>query len=224
MCSVCSTLTQRNHSCGHQLLLRKGNATFCLFYPHKADEYHSVITQYEQRPRDHECKECQIRREAASKGLRGAERHDYIKKTYARTWEAKSKVEAKNAIAQAEKSRESTTPEMIDGLNKKAREQVKYYLRRNGRNKLNAMTRRDLLKTVLGSAEANDAIDRKALVRVFGSYCVWDQKDKTWKGMPSEERNALIATARRVNLSRTLEEGLAMTKPEDLEDPQESTE
>ncbi|KAI1760640.1 hypothetical protein GGR53DRAFT_470119 [Hypoxylon sp. FL1150] len=216
MCNVCYTLVQQNFSCGHQHLLRKEKAAYCLFYPHTADEYHSLFTQYQSKPRDHECKECMIRKEAGTKGLRGAERHEFVKNTYARTWESRSRVEAKNAIAQAKKSRDATdiSEEGVAAINVRARDQVKFYLGRCGRGQMTPAKRRHLLKIIL---EAPPAVDRKALIRVFGSYCVFDQKDNAWKGMPSEERSILVAIARRAGLSRTLEEGLAMQKPEDLE-------
>ncbi|KAI4866006.1 hypothetical protein F4820DRAFT_469180 [Hypoxylon rubiginosum] len=222
MCQSCSTLVQRNFSCGHQLLLRKGNATFCLFYPHTTEEYHAVYTKFESKPRGDECKECQIRTKAGNQGLglRGPERLDFIKKTYAKTWEAKSREEAKNSVTLAKKSQQVTDAEQIAKLNKKAQEQVKFYMGRRGRLQLDTFKRGNLLKIIL---EAPDAIDRKALLSVFGSYCVWDQKENVWKGMPSEERNHLMGIARRAGYGRTLEAGLAMKKPEDLQQVVEKT-
>ncbi|XXG96227.1 hypothetical protein Hte_002508 [Hypoxylon texense] len=214
MCQSCSTLVQRNFSCGHRLLLRKGNTTFCLFYPHTPEEYHAASVHYESRPRDEECKECQIRKEAGTKGLRGAEKLNYIKKMYAKTWEAKSREEAKNSATLAKKSQEVADPEEIAKLNEKAQGQVKFYLGRRGRHRLDIVKQGNLLRTILLAPEA---IDKKALILVFASYCVWDQKENVWKGMLSQDRNYLLAIARRAGFVRTLEAGLAMKKPQNLQ-------
>ncbi|KAI1772176.1 hypothetical protein F4818DRAFT_454071 [Hypoxylon cercidicola] len=214
MCSNCSKLVRRNFSCGHQLLLRIGKVTFCLYYPHTTKDYHAVVTQYDNATRDHECKECAIRKEASNKGLRGAERLDFIKNNYAKTWEAKAREEAKKSAALANTSQQATDPETIVKLNKKAESQVKFYLAHPSRYRLDTIGRAELLKTIL---RAPDAIDRKALVTLFGSYSVFDQKENVWKGMPVNERNYLLVIARHAGLSRTLEYGLSLKKPEDLQ-------
>ncbi|KAI2470190.1 hypothetical protein F4781DRAFT_185907 [Annulohypoxylon bovei var. microspora] len=206
---MCKTVRQSNYSCGHQVLTSMGKSKFCLFYPHNAEEFHVTTIAYMGRAQSNLCYECKVRKEAFAKGLRGAEKHEYIRTTYAKSHEARSKQSARDAISTAKKSRKcDLTAEKIAKLNETARAQVKYYVQ--GKQAQDTNGRAILLKTIL---QMPDIIDRKVLVELFGSYIVWDKKNGVWKGLPSADRAVLMSIARRAGMSKTLEDGFKAQKP-----------
>ncbi|KAI1211157.1 uncharacterized protein F4807DRAFT_27251 [Annulohypoxylon truncatum] len=211
---MCRTVRQTNHSCGHQVTTSMGKAKFCLFYPHKAEDFHAVTTVYASATNNHPCYECKVKMDAFANGLKGADKHQYVTKRYAESREASSKKLAKEHIAAANKSQKNSellTPEKIAQLNENAREQVKYYL--HGKRAQGKVERTILLKTII---QMPDVIDRKGLVKLFGSHVVWDWRDRenaVWKGLPSGDRAALMSIARRAGLSKTLEEGFKEQRP-----------
>ncbi|KAI0887716.1 uncharacterized protein GGS22DRAFT_197701 [Annulohypoxylon maeteangense] len=209
---MCQTIRQTNHSCGHQVLTSMGKSKFCLFFPHEAEEFHSVITVYVNGPQGYPCYECKVKMDAFGNGLKGAEKYQYVKNRYAKSREAQSKATAGQAIAAAKKSQQcKLSAEKVAQLNENARTQVAFYFRKN--RVANMTQRAILLRTII---QMPDVIDRKSLVKYFASYVVWDWTDKAapaWKGLPSANKAVLTTICRRAGLTKTFEEGLKEPRP-----------
>ncbi|KAI1451666.1 hypothetical protein F4805DRAFT_82202 [Annulohypoxylon moriforme] len=209
---MCRTVRQTNHSCGHRVLTSMGKSMFCLFYPHKAEDFHAVTTVYVDATYDYPCDECKVKMDAFAKGLKGAEKHQYVKNVYAKVQEAQSKINASRDIAAAEKSQRcELSAEKIAQLNENARAQVAYYV--DGNRAQAPYRRAILLKTIVQMPEV---IDRKSLVKLFGSHIMWTWKDgkpTARTGLYSNHRRVLISIARHAGLAKTLEEGLKESHP-----------
>ncbi|OTA52745.1 hypothetical protein K449DRAFT_440526 [Hypoxylon sp. EC38] len=199
MCPTCSVITQTNHSCGHQVRRYSCKAKFCLFFKHRVEDFHMVTFVYKGESQ-YVCEYCEIKSDANEMGLRGAEKWNFINSEYDKSSESWAIEKANRAIAAAEKSQKNVDAAKIAELNKKARTEVKWYLR----NRCSKSDKVLLLKTIL---QVPDCIDQKALVEYFGSYAVYDQKEKIWKGLPLTDRNTLLNIARRAGLMKTLENG-----------------
>ncbi|OTB14635.1 hypothetical protein K445DRAFT_302408 [Daldinia sp. EC12] len=204
MCKKCAVLAQVNHSCGHQLLLFKGAAKFCLFYPHTETDFHMAPIAYTSRPAEYPCKDCSLRAEATERGIHGQDRQDFLRKRYGNSREARSKQSAQHYLATAKKSQEGVDAAKIKELQECAKGQIKYYLGLKGGRELGWEDKGNLLKTIL---QVPDVFDRQALVMAFGSYAVWDQKDNKRKFIPHGQMTMLKAIARKANLLKCLETG-----------------
>ncbi|KAI0120776.1 hypothetical protein F4776DRAFT_226479 [Hypoxylon sp. NC0597] len=210
MCPVCSVITQTNHSCGHQVRRYLCKAKICLFFKHRVEDFHMATFVYRTDSRER-CEYCEIKHDASEMGLRGAEKWDFIKSEYERGSEVWAVEKAKIAIAAAEESQKDVDSTKIEELNNKARREIKWYLRNRCFSKNDKAL---LLKTIL---QVPECLDRKALVEYFGSYAVYDQREKVWKGMPLNERNTLLNIARRAGFMNALETAFKIQKPDDAE-------
>ncbi|KAI0835027.1 hypothetical protein F5Y06DRAFT_142759 [Hypoxylon sp. FL0890] len=210
MCPSCSVITQTNHACGHQVRRYLCKSKFCLFFKHNAEDFHMVTFVYK-KDSEFICEHCEFRARAQDLGLRGAERQEYIRSEYEKSNEAWGIEKARKAIAAAEKSQKSVDSAKIAELNKLARTQVKWYLKERCSSTNDKAL---LLRTIF---QVPEIIDRKALVECFGSYVVYDQKAKIWKGLPSKDRGILTSIARRAGMTKALEKGFNMEKPIDME-------
>ncbi|KAI0851211.1 hypothetical protein F5Y00DRAFT_259748 [Daldinia vernicosa] len=206
MCQNCAVLSQVNYSCGHQLLLVKNFAKFCLFYPHKDTEFHMAAIAYSNYPTDYPCKSCALSQEAAEKGIHKGQRKVFIAERYPKSKEASSIEDAKWYLATAKKSQEGVDASKIEELNKRAKEQIKYYLGREGKKALTRNDKAILLKTIL---QVPAVIDRHALVVTFGSFVGWNQKQNHMKFIHYSEMSVLRDIARKGGMLKALETGLA---------------
>ncbi|KAI1407728.1 hypothetical protein F5Y13DRAFT_123650 [Hypoxylon sp. FL1857] len=210
MCPTCAVVSQTNHSCGHQVRRYMCKAKFCLFFPHEADEFHMVTYVYKADSK-YWCEYCEIKGDANDSGLRGAEKHDFIKTEYDRSGEARQVQNANEVIAAADNSQNGVDAAKIAELNKTALSEIKWYLK----NRCSSVNDKALLlKTIL---QVPQSIDRKALVECFGSYVVYDQKQNIWKGLSSKDRGILTSIARRAGMFKTLDIALKMQKPVDMQ-------
>ncbi|KAI2629982.1 hypothetical protein GGR54DRAFT_288516 [Hypoxylon sp. NC1633] len=215
MCRNCSVITQANFSCGHQLHLWREWSSFCLFYPHQNTDFHQATIAYETYARKSKCYECELRKRANEEGLKGPIKYDYVRSRYDKSRELNQKNWAKESFELAKKSQAGPLDEArIEALNDKAKSQVKFYLGQ-GTKTNTKFGKANLLKTIL---QVPEGIDRRALITVFGSYAVWDQKQNVWKGLPTEDRGYLLAIARRAGVARLLEEGFAAKTPVQVKD------
>ncbi|KAI1472777.1 uncharacterized protein F4812DRAFT_464807 [Daldinia caldariorum] len=214
MCRTCAVLVQVNHSCGHQLLLVKGGAKFCLFHSHGEADFHMATIAYASRPTDYTCEDCALREEATARGIHGEARRAFLRKRLANSREAQSKSDARWYLDAAAQSQQGVDDAKIAELQKRVESQIKYYLGPKGRGKRAESTadKAILLKTVL---QVPDVLDRQALVAAFGTSVVWDQEKKERRFIPGGQMAALKAIARKANLLRSLETGFK-SRPSDV--------
>ncbi|KAI1398000.1 hypothetical protein F4819DRAFT_56488 [Hypoxylon fuscum] len=224
MSSPSALINQRTYKCGctHSLFMGdKGR--FDLFSPQtEGKEFYTVSMMFEswvtkvdpEGVKDYVCEECVVKREATQRGLRGAERHQWIKADYARTWEGRNREKARKFLALAKKSHDDVVdPSEINELNQKAKANIIELLGLDGKDMLDSFQHLNLFKTILCLPEF---LDKKMLMTVFGAYSVWNQQSMSYTGMPSADRNRLVGLARRANLLRALDAGLATKNPADL--------
>ncbi|KAI2615825.1 hypothetical protein GGS26DRAFT_603952 [Hypomontagnella submonticulosa] len=220
MCRSCAVITQATFSCGHQAFYYYDKARFCLFFPHRHTDFHMASIAYSNKIYQEACLECVLKDEANQKGLHGKQRHEYIRGHFAKSQDKASRDLAKQHIDRADASqRVALSADQVAELNAKAQSQVRYYLQRG----LGKSSKVNLFKTVL---QVPPAIDKKALVRAFGTYCVWDTKKEAgvWRGLPSEERTVLLNIARRGAMIRALEEGFKAENPVEVKPKEEEKE
>ncbi|KAI0899049.1 hypothetical protein F4806DRAFT_323012 [Annulohypoxylon nitens] len=214
---MCRTVKQTSYanSCGHQVTTSLGESFFCLFYPHKPEEYHIVTTMYYEAPEGQTCYECEIKADAYAKGLKGAERHKYVADEYKKSRELKQKENAAKDIAAVKKTQEvQFTKQQIADMNEDALVNVEWYIHHGiKKGGLRLSEKIILLKTIV---QMPNFIDRKSLVRLFGSHISWNWKDEKkpyWKGVPSDHCASFRAIARHAGFPKTLEEGLSRRRP-----------
>ncbi|KAI1092038.1 hypothetical protein F5B19DRAFT_238115 [Rostrohypoxylon terebratum] len=214
---MCRTVKQTNytHSCGHQVTTSLGESFFCLFYPHEPEEYHIATTMYVQAPASQMCYECEVKADANAKGLRGAEKHKYVAEEYKISREARLKENAAKDIAAMRKTQEGQlSKEQIAEMNEDALANVEWYIHNGFKGRgLRKSEKIILLKTIV---QMPNFIDRKALIKLFGSHISWNWKNEKrpyWKGVPEEHASSFRDVARRAGLTKALEEGLSRRRP-----------
>ncbi|KAI8964467.1 hypothetical protein F5Y11DRAFT_315774 [Daldinia sp. FL1419] len=204
-CRCCAILSQVNYKCGHQLLLFNKHPKFCLFYPHKKEDFHLSTITYGSQPLDKLCAECALRIEAKEKNIHGQGRLDYVRKRYPESDESYSRAKAQRFLAAARDSQKGVGADRTAELTAHAKAQIKYYLEQVDNKAVQGYQLGVLLKTIL---QVPVAIDRRDLVITFGSYLVWDQQTHKRKIVSGKEISMLKSIARKANLLKALETGM----------------